>query len=142
LATGSPYPVVRIKDARPKQTTTAAVLEQLGLVAPEEHFTALPSASFEPDRLRDWPKYEISLAGAKPKKNGDGLDLSGVDFIWCMTAATWGFGVNDTAEMLLQVSEHARHPSNGPRYAKKTADKAAAWVSQRREQRTARHRYG
>jgi hypothetical protein len=136
------YPVVRIKDTRPKQTTTAAELEQLGLVAPEEHFTSLPSANFEPDRLRQWPDYQYNLDRAKPKKNGDGLDLSGVDFVWCMTAATWGFSVNDTAEMLLQVSEHARHPSNGPRYAKKTADRAAGYVAQRREQRTARHRYG
>jgi hypothetical protein len=140
--TGSPYPVVRIKDARPKQMTTAAELEQLGLVAPEEHFTQLPPTRFESDHLRQWPDYQYNLDRAKPKKNGDGLDLSGVDFVWCMTAATWGFGANDTAEMLLQVSEHARHPSNGPRYAKKTADKAAAWVAQRREQRTARHRYG
>jgi hypothetical protein len=136
------YPVVRIKDTRPKKMTTAAELEQLGLVAPEEHFASLAPARFESEHLRQWPDYQYNLDRAKPKKNGDGLDLSGVDFVWCMTAATWGFGVNDTAEMLLQVSEHARHPSNGPRYAKKTADRAAGYVAQRREQRTARHRYG
>jgi hypothetical protein len=62
-----------------------------------------------------------------------------------MTAATWGFDVNDTAEKLLELSEHARHPSNGPDYAKRTARNAAAYVEQRRQQkqqRTATHGRG
>jgi hypothetical protein len=141
--TGRPtYPLVRITEARPQAMTSAAALEELGLVAPKEHFDPLPAAKFEPDRLRDWPDYQYNLDRAKPNKTGDGLDLSGVDFVWCMTASTWGFGVNDTAEMLLQVSEHARHPSNGPQYAKRTAQNAAGYVARRREQRTARHRHG
>jgi hypothetical protein len=90
--------------------------------------------------MRQWPDYKISLAGAKPNKTGDGLDLSGVDFVWCMTAATWGFSASDTAEMLLQVSEHARLAGNGERYARKTADKAAAWVEQRRQNRASSYR--
>ena len=52
-----------------------------------------------------------------------------------MTAATWGFGVNETAEMLLQVSEHARAPSNGRDYAERTAKNAAGYVERRRQQR-------
>jgi hypothetical protein len=141
--TGRPhYPVVRIREARPKAMTSAAELEQLGLVAPKEHFAQLPPARFESNHLRQWPDYQHSLDRARPNKTGEGLDLSGVDFVWCMTAATWGFGVNDTAEMLLQVSAHARHPSNGPRYAKRTAERAAAYVAQRREQKAARYRHG
>ena len=80
---------------------------------------------------------ELYLTGAN--KTGDGLDLSGVDFVWCMTAATWGFDANDTAEKLLEVSEHARHPSNGKRYAVKTANNAAGYVEARRQHKHHRH---
>lgn len=134
--TGRPfYPRVTIKEARPGQITSAAELEQLGLVAPQEHFTALPPARFESATLRQWPDYQYNLDRAKPNKTGDGPDLSGVDFVWCMTAATWGFGVTDTAEMLLQVSEHARLPGNGRPYAERTAKNAAGYVERRRQNR-------
>jgi hypothetical protein len=141
--TGRPnYPRVTITTSQPGRTVTAAELEEMGLVAPKENFTPLSPARFAADNLRQWPDYQYNLDRAKPNKTGDGLDLSGVDFVWCMTAATWGFDANDTAEMLLQVSEHARHPTNGPRYAKKTADKAAGYVEGRRQERAARHRHG
>jgi hypothetical protein len=141
--TGRPhYPRVTITEARLGLKVTAAELEQLGLVAPKEHFTALPPARFEAPTLRQWPDFQYNLERAKPNKTGDGLDLSGVDFVWCMTAATWGFDVNDTAEKLLEVSEHARQPSNGTDYAKRTAQNAARFVAKRREQKAARHRHG
>jgi hypothetical protein len=141
--TGMPhYPRVTITEARRERMTTAAELEQLGLVAPKENLTALPPARFEATNLRQWPDYQYNLDRARPNKTGDGLDLSGVDFVWCMTAATWGFEVNDTAEKLLEVSEHARQPSNGSDYAKRTAQNAARYVAQRREQRATRHRHG
>jgi hypothetical protein len=141
--TGRPhYPRVTITTAQPGRTVTATELEQLGLVAPKETFAALPPARFESGHLRQWPDYQYSLDRAKPNKTGDGPDLSGVDFVWCMTAATWGFSVNDAAEKLLEVSEHARHPSNGPDYAKRTAQNAAHYVARRREQRATRHRHG
>ena len=141
--TGRPhYPRVTITTAQPGRTVTAAELEQLGLVAPKETFAALPPARFESGHLRQWPDYQYSLDRAKPNKTGDGPDLSGVDFVWCMTAATWGFSVNDAAEKLLEVSEHARHPSNGLGYAKRTAQNAAHYVARRREQRATRHRHG
>jgi hypothetical protein len=141
--TGRPhYPVVRIKDARPQQTTTAAELERLGLVAPQEHFTPLPAAKFEPERLKEWPQYEITLAGAKLNKAGTADDLSRVDFAWCMTASTWGFDVKDIADTLLIASEHARQQSDPDDYAERTARNAARYVAQRREQRANRHRHG
>jgi RepB DNA-primase from phage plasmid len=138
--TGRPhYPRVTITEARRGQITSAAELEQLGLVAAKEHFTALSPARFEADHLRQWPDYQYNLDRARPNKTGDGPDLSGVDFVWCMTAATWGFDVNDTAEKLLELSEHARHPSNGKDYAKRTAANAAHYVEQRRQQKQHRH---
>lgn len=132
------YPRVTITEARPQLMTATAELEQLGLVAAKEHFTALSPARFEADNLRTWPDYQYNLDRAKPKKTGDGPDLSGVDFVWCMTAATWGFDMNDTAEKLLELSEHANHPSNGPDYARRTAANAARYVEQRRQQKQQR----
>jgi len=90
------YPRVRIKEAHAKRMTSAAELDQLGLVAPKEKFAQLPPARFESAHMRTWPDYRYNLDRAKPNKTGEGLDLSGADFVWCMTAATWGFGVNDT----------------------------------------------
>jgi hypothetical protein len=52
-----------------------------------------------------------------------------------MTAIRRGFGIDEAASMLLEVSEHARHPSNGKRYAERTAIKAAEYVRQRSERR-------
>ena len=136
------YPRVQIRSAAPGRTTTAAELERLGLVAPEEEFVPLAPARFESANLRQWPDYQYNLDRAKPNMTGDGLDLSGVDFVWCMTAVTWGFAVNDTAEMLLQVSQHARHPSNGKEYAERTARNAARMVERRRQQKQIRHARG
>lgn len=135
--TGRPhYPRVTITAAQPKRMTNAAELEQLGLVAPKEHLAPIAPARFEAERLRQWPDYQHALDRAKPNKTGDGPDLSAVDFVWCMTAATWGFAVSDTAEMLLQISEHARLPANGRDYAERTAKNAAGYVERRRQNRT------
>jgi RepB DNA-primase N-terminal domain len=124
------YPRVTITAARRKQMTTTAELEQLGLVAPKEQFAEIPPARFTAENLRQWPDYQYNLDRAKPNKTGDGLDLSGVDFVWCMTAATWGFGVDDTAEMLLQVSEHARHPIMNPTRRLVSGDfRSSGWPS-------------
>jgi hypothetical protein len=128
--------------AAPGRKVTADELEQCGLVAPKEHFEQLPPARFEAATMRQWPDYQYNLDRAKPNQSGTGLDLSGVDFVWCMTASTWGFDVNDTAEKLLEVSEHARAPGNGSDYAKRTAQNAARYVGKRREQRATRHRHG
>jgi hypothetical protein len=138
--TGRPhYPRVAIKDAHPQLMTATVELERLGLVAAKEHFAALSPARFAAGNLRQWPDYRYNLDRAKPNKTGDGPDLSGVDFVWCMTAATWGFDVNDTAEKLLEVSEHANLPANGKKYAERTAAKAARYVEQRRQQKQIKH---
>ena len=47
----------------------------------------------------------------------------GRDFVWWMTAITWGFGVEETAEQLIEESGKAR--ANGQAYADLTAKNAA-----------------
>jgi RepB DNA-primase from phage plasmid len=133
------FPRVAIRTAAPGRKVTANELAQRELVAAKENFAQLPPARFESANLRQWPDYQYNLDRAKPNQTGDGLDLSGVDFVWCMTAATWGFSVADTAEMLLQVSEHARYPSNGKEYAERTAKNAAGYVERRRQQKQIKH---
>src|SRR4051812_39884330 len=64
--TGRPhYPRVTITTAQPGRTVTAAELEQLGLVAPKENFTALPPTRFDSGNLRQWPDYQYNLDRAK-----------------------------------------------------------------------------
>jgi hypothetical protein len=130
------YPRVTITAAHDKRMTTAAELERLGLVAPKEDFAPIAPARFEAERLKQWPDYQYNLDRAKPNKTGDGPDLSAVDFVWCMTAATWGFDTTDTAEKLLEVSEHARQQSDPKDYAARTARNAAGYVERRRQNRT------
>jgi RepB DNA-primase from phage plasmid len=138
--TGRPdYPRVTIKEARPGQMTSAAELEQLGLVAPKEEFAPLSPARFKAANLRTWPSYQIAADGAPLNKAGTGPDLSRADFVWCMTCSTWGFDEKEITERLLEESEHARHPGNGQPYAGRTATRAAAYVEQRRRQKQMRH---
>ena len=56
-----------------------------------------------------------------------------------MTAITWGFGVDETAERLMEESSKAR--ANGKSYAEVTARNAALAVERRRQtrQRTTGH---
>lgn len=139
------FPRVAIHTAQPGRKTDCAELERLGLVAPPEVFTPLPAtpARSISGSNRKWPSYPMCVDGAPPNQAGTGPDLSLADWTWCMTASTWGFGETETAEMLLVVSEHARHPSNGARYAERTARRAAAAVERRRQQRQQRsNEYG
>jgi hypothetical protein len=137
--TGRPhYPHVMIRQARLGRTTTAAELDQLGLVAPKKVIPTLSPARFEAPNLRKWPDYQYNLDRAKPNKTGDGLDLSGVDFVWCMTCSTWGFEEKDIIERLLEVSEHARLPDNGKPYAERTAKNAAHYIERSRQTRQSR----
>ena len=59
-----------------------------------------------------------------------------------MTAITWGFGVDETAERLIEESSKAR--ANGKSYAMTTARNAALAVERRRpnRQHTVQHGRG
>jgi hypothetical protein len=135
------FPRVRIHLAQHSRMTDAAELEQLGLVVPPEEFAPLhvaPARSI-PDSNRKWPSYAIALDGAPLNSEETGPDVSRADFVWCMTAITWGFGTEATAERLMQ--ESAKAQAQGKGYAELTARNAALAV-ERRKQQPRRHRNG
>jgi hypothetical protein len=126
------FPRVRIREARAGHLTNVAELEQLGLVAPPEE---LPPLRVAPARLagnRQSPSYATALDGAPLDSEGGGPDRSRADFVWCMTAITWGFTVDETAERLMEESTKAR--ANGRAYADLTAHNAALAVERRKQQ--------
>ena len=57
----------------------------------------------------------MCLDGAPLNSEGTGPDTSRADFVWCMTAITWGRSVDQTAERLLEESAKAK--TNGTGYA-------------------------
>ena len=126
------FPRVTIREARPGHLTSAAELLKLGLVAPPEEFAPLPvtPARSALGGNRQWPSYAHALDGAPLDSEGQGPDRSRADFVWCLTASTWGFGVDETAERLIEESTKAR--ANGKGYAVTTARNAALAVERRR----------
>jgi hypothetical protein len=52
------------------------------------------------------------------------------DFVWCMTAIDWGFGIEATAEKLMEESGKGRE--KGRDYALLTARNAATEVEKNR----------
>lgn len=122
------FPRVAIRRVRPGRRVSAADLERLGLVAPPEEFTPLPPARVSSNGA--WPSYEIALDGAPADSEGHGPDRSRADFVWCMTAISWGFGVDAVAERLIEESSKAR--MNGKGYAELTTRNAAQAVTRRR----------
>ena len=97
----------------------AAELERLGLVAAPE---AGAAAARHPCPARDnrrggrkWPSYARCVDGAPLNSEETGPDISRADFVFCMTAITWGWSVDETAERLME--ESAKAQANGERYA-------------------------
>jgi hypothetical protein len=121
-------------------------LKRLGLVAPPEEFAPLREAParFAAAGGHQWPSYAVALELAPLNRAGTAKDRSAADIGWCMTAIKRGFGIDKTAARLLEVSENAG--KDGPRYAERTAGKAAQYVAQRsqppRPQRIAEHGRG
>ena len=94
---------------------------------------APPSASLDPP----WPSYERYVDGAPLNSEETGPDISRADFVFCMTAITWGRSVDDTAARLMEESTKAQ--TSGRPYADLTARNAALAVVRRRQQ-PKRHR--
>lgn len=65
-----------------------------------------------------------------PPGHHDGRDRSLTDFVWCMTAIDWGFGVEATADRLWEESGRARE--KGHDYALLTARNAHLEVEKNR----------
>jgi acetyl-CoA acetyltransferase len=81
-------------------------------------------------KRRVWPDYQCCLDGAPPNGDGTGPDRSRADFTWCMIALDWGWGIEETADRLMELSDKARE--NGDDYALRTARNAAAAIERRR----------
>jgi hypothetical protein len=114
---------------------SASQLESMGLVAAPEK-AAPPVFRLSPmERTRSgkWPSCLRCLQGAPQNRDQTGPDISRADFTWCMTATSWGHGIEETAAHLMEESSKARE--NGERYALLTAQNAAAAVERRERSR-------
>jgi hypothetical protein len=125
------FPLVQITHTNPGNITTTAALDRAGFVAaPEEPRPPRPevnrvSATVKPGRKK-WPSYAFCIKHAPPTHGGDRPDTSRADFTWCRTAIEWGWGIQDTAGRLMELSTKAR--KNGAGYAVQTATRAAESV--------------
>jgi hypothetical protein len=108
------FPRVEITRSNAGSVTTVSALEQAGFIAPAE--TPLPPASVPPELSRPgrnvtgsrhWPDYHQTLRGAPRKEDGT-PDRSKADFMWCKWAIQRGHSTDETAAMLLEVSDRAR----------------------------------
>lgn len=124
------FPRVETVHAEHGKSVTPAELEALGVVAPPERPT--PAAVRLPRRrpaARGWPNYQRCVENAPPARDGSRPDISRADFTFCLLAIDWGWGVEETADRLLQESRKAQE--NGEVYALRTARKAAAAIERR-----------
>jgi hypothetical protein len=124
------FPTVRILHATPANIVNAAALEELGLVAAPvvDVYIPRPRVSLS-RRAKQWPSYERCLQNAPRAHHSDRPDVSRADFTFCLLAIDWGWSIGETCERLLEMSNKARE--NGPAYALRTSQNAAAAVYRR-----------
>ena len=110
------FPRVAIRAAHPGRMTNAAELERLGLVAAPEMVARRCStpapARVSPGSNRKWPSYAMPGRRAAQQR-GNGPDTSRADFVWCMTAITWGWSVEETARRLMEETDPRRRRGSG-----------------------------
>jgi hypothetical protein len=124
------FPTVRILQATPANIVTAAAVQDLGLVATPVVDVRIPAARvWLRTRTKQWPSYERCLQNAPRAHHSDRPDVSRADFTFCLIAIDWGWSIGETCERLLENSKKARE--NGPSYALRTAQNAAAAVYRR-----------
>jgi hypothetical protein len=126
------FPRVEITHATAGNVTSMAVLDQAGFVArreearPPRPATSPPvTPSGRPSRKK-WPSYALCVQHAPMTHGEDRPDISRADFTWCRTAIEWGWGIEDTAGRLMELSTKAKQEGEG--YAVLTATNAAASV--------------
>jgi hypothetical protein len=132
---GPDFPMVSIVEAYPGRVMTPAQLESLGLLAAPEPEQSSSVVDLHPRRAyasktreRHRPDYQRCLLGAPLNQEGTGPSRSDADFFFCKLAAQSSWSVEETVQMLLEVSEKARNRvRDGDRgYPLVTARNAAA----------------
>lgn len=129
------FPTVQIAHSAPGLMASTGHLESMGLVAEPEKPAPPIFRLSGTDRIRSnkWPSYLCCVNDAPLNHDKTGPDISRADFTWCMTAISWGHGIEATAAQLMDESSKARE--NGERYAQMTAENAAAAVARRERSR-------
>jgi|SRR5579884_1749343 len=123
------FPRVETVHCRPGLIVTRSDLEALGVAAPPEISPPPRRASHRQSGRKAWPSYERCVQSAPPARGSDRPDISRADFTFCLLAIDWGWGIEDTAARLMQVSSKAQE--NGEAYALRTAQNAAAAIERR-----------
>ena len=107
---------------------------------PPRVFPKVKTRPAQPAAGRRWPDYEQTLRGAPLKNDGSGPDRSRADFMWCKWALERGWGVEETAARLTEVSTKAQERirvKEDAGYPLLTARNAAAAVERERGRRQA-----
>ena len=115
------FPLVTITQAKPGHVVTAAELEPFAAAKKPEPPPLPFVASGGRSRTAKWPDYQRCLDGAPIGTSGKPKRTS-ADFMWCKIALSWGHGIEETANRLMQESTKAQE--NGADYALQTAQHA------------------
>jgi hypothetical protein len=81
---------------------------------------------------RRWPSYERCVDRALMNSEETGPDISRADFVFCMTAITWGWRVAETADRVMEKSSKAQRSDRA--YAELTARNAVVAVERRQQE--------
>ena len=127
------FPTVAIVSAFPGRIVTCSQLEQAGLLAAPEPVRAAPPLRVSPPGCRSWPDYQRCITNAPLNRARTGPDTSRADFFWCLMAAQRGWGPDEIAMHLMELSGKAAE--NGESYARLTAEKAAAACNRQQRNR-------
>lgn len=124
------FPVVEILESQAQRSVTEEQLQAGGLLAAPAAVAVSCAERARPFRHgKAWPSYERCLQNAPRAHQGDRPDVSRADFTFCLLAIDWGWSLEQTSERLLAKSRKAWE--NGERYARRTAERAAAEVGRR-----------
>jgi hypothetical protein len=82
-------------------------------------------------RTGKWTSFLRCMRNAPQNRDQTGPDISRADFTWCMTAISWGHGIEETAARLMEESAKTRE--NGEAHTLLTAQNAAAADARNRQ---------
>jgi hypothetical protein len=127
------FPSVAIHVGQPGRMTSAAELEQLGLVAAKrpEPPPYRPPAPLYRSKM---PSYAICLDRAPLAPSGDGPDRSKADLSFAMTAFQWGNDPRDIERALMDEPESKSH-QRGEKFAQELVRTAVRFVRENQQHR-------